>query len=117
MSVLEFWLPFPPSSNRLWTPTRRGMRRTDAYKAWIEAAQWEMISQKVASIRGPFKATITAARPDRRKRDIDNIIAAPFDAIQHAKVIEDDCYCEMVTARWVTSGEGISMRIEKAGVE
>jgi crossover junction endodeoxyribonuclease RusA len=33
---------------------------------------------------------IHACPPDRRRRDIDNMLKAPLDAMQHAGVIEDD---------------------------
>jgi Holliday junction resolvase RusA-like endonuclease len=38
----------------------------------------------------PVACRVTVCPPDNRKRDLDNILKALFDALQHAGVIEDD---------------------------
>ena len=114
---IELWLPFPVSANRLWVKTRNGMRKSDAYTAWLLEAGLEVRRQRPQKISGPYKITITAARPDHRRRDIDNTIKSVSDLLQSVGVIRDDCDCEMVTARWVTSGDGVAVRIEQAGTE
>ena len=93
-------LPYPPSSNSLWVRTHRGMRRSDEYLSWIEQVQWESIQRKWPQIDGPFGCHITAHRPDKRKRDINNLIDAPLDALQHCGVIENDCLAQWVRAEW-----------------
>lgn len=37
-----------------------------------------------------LKVTITAYRPDNRRRDLDNLLKAVLDALTHAGVYEDD---------------------------
>ncbi len=67
-------------------------------------------------IKGPYKISITAARPDNRKRDLDNILKPISDLLKTMGAIEDDHLCEMLTARWVTSGDGVTVRLEPAGI-
>ena len=114
---IELWLPFPPSANRLWVRARVGMRKSAAYVAWLLEAGAEVRRQKPGKIEGPYKIFITAARPDKRKRDLGNLEKATSDLLQSCGVISDDCHAEMITMRWVTQGDGIGVRIEPAGVE
>ncbi len=115
--TVELTLPYPPSANRLWTRTSKGMRKTDTYSAWLKVAGYMALAQKQPAVIGPYKMSIQAMRPDRRRRDIDNIIKSVSDLLQSVGVIEDDCDCEMVSARWVTSGDPLFVRVEPAGAE
>jgi len=35
--------------------------------------------------------------PDRRKRDLDNLLKCPLDALHHAKIICDDSQIDKIT--------------------
>lgn len=115
--MIQLQIPYPPSANRLWTRTKKGMRRSDEYLAWLDEAGWQAKSQRVGSIRGPYKISIQATRPDKRHRDLDNILKPTSDVLQHVGIIENDHLCEMLVARWVTNGEGVTVIIEPVGVE
>ena len=117
--VIELWLPFPPSANHIWRTGGKRVYRSAKYMAWREAASVESLAQfkQKNKILGPYKLTITAARPDKRRRDLDNLLKPISDLLRFIGAIEDDSLCEMLTARWVTQGEGVSVRIEKAGIE
>ncbi len=115
--MVELTLPYPPSANRLWVRARKGMRKSDAYSDWLTEAGWEAKRQRPASILGPYKISVTASRPDKRRRDLDNILKPISDLLQSIGVIRDDADCELISARWVTAGEGVTVRVEPAGVE
>lgn len=115
--MVELTLPYPPSTNHLWIRARKGMRKSPAYVAWLTEAGWIAKSQRPGSVKGPYKLSIQVPRPDKRRRDIDNTIKPISDLLASIGVIRDDCDCEMVSARWVTVGEGVTVRIEPAGVE
>ncbi len=116
---ISLWLEkLPPSVN---ANTRFGTAHaysSPRYREWSSEAVPDLKEQaRGASIDGPYKLSITAARPDKRKRDIDNIIKPLSDALQKAGVIANDHYCEFISARWVTTGDGVAIRIEPVGVE
>src|ERR1035441_3525931 len=115
--MVELQLPYPPTANKLWTRTRQGMRRTDSYNNWLQCAGWAVIQQRPKKIRGHYKISITAVRPDKRRRDLGNLLKATEDLLTAQGVIEDDSLSEQINMRWVTTGDGILVRIEAAGVE
>lgn len=93
------------------------MRKSDSYARWLHCAGWELLQQHPKKIKGPYKLSIMAVRPDKRTRDIDNLIKPVSDLLQTHKVIRNDSDCEMISARWVTTGQGVHVRIEPAGME
>lgn len=94
------------------------MRKSNHYVAWIMLAGLELRRQKPANVKGPYRLSVQIARPDKRRRDLDNVaFKAVNDLLVSQGVVEDDSLCEMLSARWVTVGEGACVRIEAAGVE
>jgi crossover junction endodeoxyribonuclease RusA len=113
-------LPYPPSTNGIWVRTKRGgVGKSNEYNAWLEHVGWVIAQEKPAKIPGKYRLTIEATRPDKRKRDIDNLIKATSDALQKFSVIEDDHLCQFVSAQWVngmcTNEAGIRVTIEPEG--
>ena len=51
-------------------------------------------------------------RPDKRKRDLDNLLKAASDALVSAGVLEDH-HCEWIDARWVKEGPECVLIIEE----
>lgn len=115
--MIELWLPYPPSANHIWIRARTGMRKSAAYVAWLLEAGAEVRRQKPGKITGPYKISITAARPDKRKRDLGNLEKAISDLLQSCGVVRNDSDAEMISLRWATSGDGVAVRLEPAGVE
>ena len=112
--MLRFVLTFPPSVNRLWRTTKGGgVYRSPKYAQWRTISIWQLRSQaKGKMIEGEYKLTIRAVRPDKRKRDLDNILKAISDACQSAEVIENDHLCMWIDARWVDQGPECEIIIE-----
>ena len=96
--MIEFHLPtLPPSKNALRVRTRRGIARSKTYEAWLAEFGWEMKLQRVRKVTGPYRLTLQAVRPDKRRRDLDNPMKALLDAMQEAGVYEDDCLIKKLT--------------------
>jgi len=93
------------------------MRKSALYVAWLMVAGVEARKQTITRVKGPYKLTLEAVRPDKRKRDLSNLIKATEDFLQSIGVIEDDCMSEAIYMRWVTTGEGVRVRVEPCGVE
>lgn len=89
-------LPWPPSVNTMW---RRVGTRTllskkgREYRETVLAACLEQLGAGWRSRIDPDRrlaVTITATPPDHRRRDLDNLLKAPLDALEHAGVYSDD---------------------------
>ncbi|MFN9110395.1 MAG: RusA family crossover junction endodeoxyribonuclease [Bacteroidota bacterium] len=89
-------LPFPPSMNHYW---RRVGARTIISRAGREFRE-EVIrltrDGSRGSLDGPIAITIEAHPPDRRRRDLDNLLKAPLDAMAHAGLYLDDHQIEEI---------------------
>jgi crossover junction endodeoxyribonuclease RusA len=112
-------LPFPPSLNNSKTPVKGRMISSTRYRAWRREA-WGMIKrQGPAKIKGGFRIAITVTRPDRRRRDLDNLTKPCLDALVSAGVVEDDCLAESILTEWArgepVKGGGVSVTLEPFG--
>ncbi|MGT5527500.1 RusA family crossover junction endodeoxyribonuclease [Escherichia coli] len=85
---IEFVLPYPPTVNTYWR------RRGSTYfvsKAGGRAVALIVRQQRLKlSLSGRLAIKIIAEPPDKRRRDLDNILKAPLDALTHAEVLIDD---------------------------
>lgn len=116
--MIEFHLPtLPPSKNALRKRTKTGIARTKTYEAWLKEFGWEMKLQHVRKVAGPYKLTLQAVRPDKRRRDLANLLESVSDAMVIHKITDDDSHAEMIVMRWLTVGAGVTIRVEAAGVE
>jgi crossover junction endodeoxyribonuclease RusA len=84
-------LPWPPSVNHYWM--RSGNR---SYVGRKGIAFRKEVHYRCNQVDVKFEPSarlcveIDAYPPDRRRRDIDNLLKATLDSLQHAGVYEDD---------------------------
>lgn len=85
-------LPWPPSVNHYWRRSKNGMMHISAEGvAFREEAKWQAIKQNAPKqLHGDLIVDIEAFMPDKRRRDLDNILKALLDALTHAGVWMDD---------------------------
>lgn len=113
-SAIEVHIPvLPPSANDMNNYGRGRVYNSKAYKNWLRDAGLVVKGQRPSGIVGPYKLIIQAVRQNKRA-DIDNLIKPTSDLLQLVGVVANDCHCEFVSARWVTVGEGMSVRVERA---
>lgn len=112
-SPLYFKLPLPPSQNNMFINGRAGKGRfiSPLYKAWKNEASMCAYLQNKARIEGPFAVQINAVRPDKRRRDIDNLIKPLVDLLVSQGFVTDDSEMQQVTATWVQDGPPIWMAV------
>lgn len=97
MSV-EIILPWPPSVNRYWRTVRGRMLISREGRAYRLAVVDRIIrSDTGAVMSGRLAVSIVACPPDRRRRDIDNLLKAPLDALAYAAVYQDDEQIDSLT--------------------
>ena len=94
-------IALPPSVNSIWRFGRGGrVHKSTRYCAWQRTAGWELAAQRPKRVAGPVKVSIAAGRPDRRRRDIDNLSKSLLDLLQVHRVIKDDSMVTSLAARW-----------------
>lgn len=91
------------------------MHKSQEYKDWLALAAWEIRAQlgpkKV--ITEPFKLTARVQRPDRRKRDLDNLLKPILDLLGHYGLIENDSLCHWIDARWEGEGKYVNLQLKE----
>jgi crossover junction endodeoxyribonuclease RusA len=97
-------LPFPPAVNNLFATFNNRRIRTRRYEAWLSEAGAQLMAQNPPRITGPFRVTITAVRPDLRRRDLDGILKAPLDLLVKHGIVEDDSKASSILLMWSASG-------------
>jgi Holliday junction resolvase RusA-like endonuclease len=75
-------------------------------RAYYAATQAALREIGLCTIAGPVNLEITVSRPDRRKRDIDNLCKCIVDALTaaHGGPIVNDSQVECITIRWADAG-------------
>ncbi len=94
----EFVLPYPPSVNTYWR--RRGGTYfiSEAGKRYRRDVALIVRQQRLKlNLSGRLAIKIIAEPPDKRRRDLDNILKAPLDALTHAGLFIDDEQFDEIT--------------------
>jgi len=105
-------LPWPPSANKYWrivnnrVVTSRAGRRYQRDVADLVWRQTSLDRMRPCGTRKITRLVITAYPPDRRRRDIDNIIKPTVDALKLAGMFDDDSQIQAITAQWATREDG-----------
>ena len=89
-------LPYPPSVNHVWRFGKGRAYRSAKYIAWIEEASLLWITQKSKQpkkIAGPFSLELQVNPPDKRRRDLDNVLKPVLDLVQNLTIVSDDSLC------------------------
>jgi len=111
MTVLE--LPFPPSVNTYWRHPSSGKlagrhlisEKGRAYRAAVlEAA----CRYRIPMFQGRVSVSVDVFPPDRRPRDLDNMLKALLDGLVHARILEDDSLIDkLLIERCAVSKKGL----------
>lgn len=90
--IAKVVLPYPPSINHYWLTGHGGRRYIS--KEGNTFRQWALVlcrTQQIPSFGdSEIKLDITINPPDRRRRDVDNVLKVLLDALQAAKVYDND---------------------------
>jgi len=99
-------LPWPPSVNRYWRQVNgRAILSAEGrrYKQEVSAC---CIFVGAKPLSGPVAVDIIAVRPDKRRRDLDNLLKATLDSLT-PWVWEDDSQVVDLRIRWAPEAEMI----------
>lgn len=106
--MIRLTLPYPPTSNHN-TMVAKGRRiSSPKYRAWRTLAEISIRAQSQGqTVPGLYSISYFAERPDKRRRDLENLPKSLSDALQSAGLLADDANCERSTISWL---EGVSTK-------
>ncbi len=81
-------LPFPPSINHYWRHCRGMTFISKEGQLFRSHVAVECMGKDKLS--GYLSMELDVYPPDRRRRDLDNLLKATLDALQHARIYDDD---------------------------
>lgn len=115
MEMIEITLPWPPSVNTYWRNFDGRMIISARGREYRETVGDQMTLQKmVKHFKGLLRVEIEAFRPDKRRRDLDNLLKATLDGLAHAGVYEDDSQIVDLRIFWAKDiGGMLKIKIEE----
>ncbi len=114
--MIELELPYPPTINHYYGRTKRGFVYIKAPgKMFRRLVVDECLQKDVCKIHGYIYMQIAMYPPDRRIRNVDNILKALLDALEHGGAYKDDDQIIdlHIRKRAVRKGGVIVVRIEE----
>ena len=94
--MLTLTLPWPPSTNTYWRHPTKGRLAgrhliSEQGRAYREAVAIQVLAQNGRQLLDcPLAIDIEVFMPDRRRRDLDNLLKSLLDSMTHAGVWADD---------------------------
>ncbi len=90
-------MPWPPSVNRIWrTVSINGRQRTllsregREYREEVCSLLNGYAKDDEVCFKGSVAVTVEASPPDKRRRDLDNVLKAAMDSLTSAGIWADD---------------------------
>lgn len=113
---LSAHLPLPPSVNAYWRSVKGRVLISKKGREYRGA-----VAARLAGVRGPLlgplRVEVWVYPPDRRRRDLDNVLKSLLDALAHGGAYLDDSQIDDLRVRrgpvWPAGG-GVLVRIWKA---
>ena len=106
--MLTITLPWPPSVNGYWRHPNKGKLAGRSLisaegRAYRNAIKRQAIAEAWGKVPVGARVSvqIDAWMPDRRRRDLDNILKATLDSLTHAGVWQDDSQIDHISIRRV----------------
>lgn len=97
MTSINLTLPYPPTVNHYWgTAGKRRFMKPKGIKFRNDVVGIVLQNNANKKLSNRIMIDIKAYMPDRRKRDLDNINKAIFDALVHSGVILDDDQIDII---------------------
>ncbi len=91
--MLALTIPFPPSANHLHTVARGRKILSEEGRNYFANVSWRLRRQygtRIDTFDVPLFVVYHVWSPDRRRRDMSNLLKAMEDALTYARVWKDD---------------------------
>lgn len=71
-----------------------------------------MIKQQTKKIIfGDYILQVSAVRPNKKRRDLDNLLKATSDLLVRTGIVADDQFCRAIVAEWADEGPAMVVKI------
>lgn len=112
--MINVKLPWPPTVNTYYTVARgRKILSTKGRLYKVDSAV-ELMQQKAPKkIKTRLEVKIDAYPPDKRKRDLDNVIKPILDAMQDYGIFLDDSQIDRLSIRRMSKGGYVRVHISE----
>lgn len=90
-------LPFPPSTNTYYRRVGAKTLISAKGRSYCAAVVKACAEARLARKDGRLAVVIEACPPDRRRRDLDNLLKGLLDALTHGGAWEDDSQIDRLT--------------------
>ena len=115
MAKFHCVLPWGPSVNHMYRSGKGGRQyKTQKAKTYEVECKKRIhdFGQGSVDSEARFSLSLIAYPPDKRKRDIDNLLKPVLDALQQAGVIEDDSQIDFLSISRAAPMKGGCMVVE-----
>lgn len=96
--MIKFELDYPPSVNSYWQRNRNGSVRVSS-KGMSYKRTVKMLLHGRKQLTGRLKGVFVVNVPDRRRRDLDNVLKALLDSMQGHVFLDDEQFDEITVKR------------------
>ena len=90
MNTIKLTLPYPPTVNHYWGQLGSKKYLGKKGKEFREAVFICVYNARKGTLNGRLHMEVYLYPPDKRKRDVDNVLKPLLDALEHAGLYEND---------------------------
>lgn len=108
-------LPWPPTANTYYRNLQGRTLISETGRKYRTAVAEQVLVQRAAKhLMGRITVQMTAHVPDKRRRDLDNLLKPLLDALTHAGVWGDDSQIDKLLVERGPIGGFVRVTIEEA---
>ena len=113
--MLALELPYPPSVNHYWRRVGARTLISRGGRAFRTAVCTILAAYGVQPLEGPLAVSVDLYPPDRRRRDVDNVLKSLLDALAHGGAYHDDSQIVrlLIQRQAIVPGGKVGVRLER----
>jgi crossover junction endodeoxyribonuclease RusA len=106
--VVKYTLPWPPSINNYYAPVSGRMILKKPGRAYKKLVQQIVLLNPQPRLVGKLAIDLVLCEPDKRRRDIDNVLKAVLDSLTSSGAYTDD---SQIRKLFVEFGEAVKLGV------